>query len=191
MVVDQLANFLLGEAKLEQFLEEHVPYEIASGNNLAKVGLNEAKQLLSLPAGVEGSRTTGSMDAQLLLGKLHFACGNITLPLTSWNCILLQLIGIQNCFHTGEYSDALQFLSEAGLDLLTEKPLPLRSLKIIAESFAVQALALEKLPNSSVSVKNPEEREQQLLKSMETAGDIALLYLQEQDKLQGESRFLV
>lgn len=75
--------------------------------------------------------------------------------------------------------------------MLTEKPLPLRSLKIIAESFAVQALALEKLPTSSLSVKNPEEREQQLLKSMETAGDIALLYLQEQDKLQGKSCFHV
>lgn len=68
---------------------------------------------------------------------------------------------------------------------MTEKPLPLRSLKIIAESFAVQALALEKLPQSQMSNKTVEDRQQLLLKSMETAGDIALLYLQEQDKLQG------
>ncbi len=91
---------------------------------------------------------------------------------------------------TGEYSEALQYLSEAGLDQLTEKPLPIRSLKIIAESFAVQALALEKLPVGALSGKNLEDREQQLLKSMETAGDIALLYLQEQDKLQGMLYFL-
>lgn len=91
---------------------------------------------------------------------------------------------------TGEYSEALQYLSEAGLDQLTEKPLPIRSLKIIAESFAVQALALEKLPVGALSGKNLEDREQQLLKSMETAGDIALLYLQEQDKLQGRHYFL-
>jgi hypothetical protein len=76
-------------------------------------------------------------------------------------------------------------LSEAGLDQLTEKPLPLRSLKIIAESYAVQALALEKIPLGTPYSKNLESKEHQLLKSMETAGDIALLYLQEQDKLQG------
>ena len=64
--------------------------------------------------------------------------------------------------------------------------MPIRSLKIIAESFAVQALALEKVPIGPLSGKTVEDREQQLLKSMETAGDIALLYLQEQDKLQGK-----
>ena len=73
---DQLGNFLLGEAKLEQYLEENAPYDIATGVSRAKVGLNEAKQYLTLPAGADGSRTTGSMDAQLLLAKLHFACGN-------------------------------------------------------------------------------------------------------------------
>jgi len=87
--------------------------------------------------------------------------------------------------NVGEYNEALQFLSEAGLDQLTEKPLPVRSLKIIAESFAVQALALEKVPIGTPYGKTLENKEQQLLKSMETAGDIALLYLQEQDKLQG------
>ncbi|KAI9556045.1 hypothetical protein GHT06_018612 [Daphnia sinensis] len=163
---DQLANFLLGEAKLEQYLEEHTPYDAAHQTHAElKTGLQEAKQYLTLPAGIEGSRTTGSMDAQLLLAKLHFACG--------------------------EYNEALQFLSEAGLDQLTEKPLPVRSLKIIAESFAVQALALEKIPPGSTSGKNNDSREQQILKSMEIAGDIALLYLQEQDKLQGQSNWSI
>lgn len=86
----------------------------------------------------------------------------------------------------GEYTESLQYLSDAGLDHLTEKRLPTRSLKIIAESFAVQALAVEKSPVMGPSTKTKlEEREQRLLKSMETAGDITLLYLQEQDKLQG------
>jgi len=39
----------------------------------AKTGLTEAKNLLCSHA---GSKTTASMDAQLLLAKLHFACGN-------------------------------------------------------------------------------------------------------------------
>lgn len=71
-----MGNFLLGEAKLEQYLEEHMPYDASSDAIAAsKTGLSEAKQFLTLSAGIEGSRTTGSMDAQLLLAKLHFACG--------------------------------------------------------------------------------------------------------------------
>ena len=89
------------------------------------------------------------------------------------------------CFK-GEYSESLQYLLNAGLDQLTEKQLPTRSLKMIAESYAVQALALEKLLQASSSNnKQSEEMKQRLQKSMETAGDITLLYLQEQDKLQG------
>ena len=72
-----MGNFLLGEAKLEQYLEEHMPYDVSNEVSVAsKIGLNDAKHFLTLSAGIEGSRTTGSMDAQLLLAKLHFACGN-------------------------------------------------------------------------------------------------------------------
>lgn len=61
---------------MEQYLEEHTPYDAANQTHAeSKTGLQEAKQYLTLPAGIEGSRTTGSMDAQLLLAKLHFACG--------------------------------------------------------------------------------------------------------------------
>ena len=83
----------------------------------------------------------------------------------------------------GEYAEALQYLSEAGLDNLTGRKLPTRSLKIVAESFAVQALALEK--STLLSSESLNSKEQRLLKSMETAGDIALLYFQELDKSQG------
>lgn len=89
-------------------------------------------------------------------------------------------------FFKGEYSESLQYLLDAGLDQLTEKQLPTRSLKMIAESYAVQALALEKLLQAGSSNKQAEEIKQRLQKSMETAGDITLLYLQEQDKLQGQ-----
>ena len=71
---------MLGEAKLEQYLEENAPYDIATGVSRAKVGLNEAKQYLTLPAGEDDSRIRRSMDAELLLAKLHFACGNETQP---------------------------------------------------------------------------------------------------------------
>jgi len=158
-VDEQLTTFLLGEAKLEQYLEENPPYEHNASK--AKLGLMEAKQLLTLSAGKDRTRATGSMDAQLLLAKLHFACG--------------------------EYQEVLQYLSEAGLSHVTERPLPSRSLRIVAESFAIQALSLEKLATPS----KPAEQDQRLVKSLELAGEITLLYFQEQDKLHGQSTWSI
>jgi hypothetical protein len=63
----------LGEAKLEQYLDENPPLEQSAAK--AKIGLAEARRLLLQSAGEEGSKTTASMDAQLLLAKLNFACG--------------------------------------------------------------------------------------------------------------------
>ena len=52
------------------------------------------------------------MDGNLLLGKLNYACGN--------------------------YNDALLHYTNAELDSLTEKELPSRGLKIVAESYAIK-----------------------------------------------------
>jgi tetratricopeptide repeat protein 7 len=71
------------------------------------------------------------------------------------------------------------------LEQLTEKQLPSRSLRVVAESFAVHGLALEKVPPALSSKYQTAEKEQRVLKSLETAGDITLLYFQEQDKFQG------
>lgn len=57
----------------------------------------------------------------------------------------------------------------------------------MAESFAVHALSIEKTLQSKTT-KPKQDSEQQLLKSMETASHITLLYLQELDKLQGTER---
>lgn len=54
------------------------------------------------------------MDAHLLLGKLHYAMGM--------------------------YEEALKHYQQAELHTLTEKPLPCRSLRIIAESYAIKGL---------------------------------------------------
>jgi len=77
---------------MEQYLEEHMPYDASSDVTAAsKIGLSEAKQFLTLSAGIEGSRTTGSMDAQLLLAKLHFACGKQCVVQISPLCICVSL----------------------------------------------------------------------------------------------------
>jgi tetratricopeptide repeat protein 7 len=59
-----------------------------------------------------------SLDAYLLLGKLSYACGN--------------------------YEDALENFKKADLDNLAEKALPCRSVKIVAESFAIKGLVPSK-----------------------------------------------
>lgn len=54
------------------------------------------------------------LDAHLLLGKVHYAMGM--------------------------YEEALNHYQQAELHTLTEKPLPCRSLRIIAESYAIKGL---------------------------------------------------
>lgn len=57
-----------------------------------------------------------SLDALLLLSKLEYA--------------------------VGDYEGALAHLTAAGLDQLTEKTLPTRSLRIVAESYAIKGEVL-------------------------------------------------
>ncbi|KAK9502249.1 hypothetical protein O3M35_011053 [Rhynocoris fuscipes] len=154
-----LCNFLLGEGKLELFLEECPPLE--SNISKAKSGLSEAKKCLLIAAGEQGVKAGVALDAHLLLGKLHYAMGM--------------------------YEEALKHFMEADLQSLTEKSLPSRSLKIVAESYAVKGLCLEKVPPSSTSKYKHVEWEEQMIKSFELAGDLTLLYLQEQDKLQQQN----
>ncbi|XP_014242615.1 tetratricopeptide repeat protein 7B isoform X2 [Cimex lectularius] len=154
-----LCNFLMGEGKLEMFLEECPPLEC--NVNKAKVGLCPAKKCLLIAAGDLGVKAGVALDAHLLLGKLHYA--------------------------TGQYEDSLKHYMEADLQSLTEKSLPSRSLRIVAESYAVKGLCLEKVPPSSTSKYKHVEWEEQMVKSFELASDLTLLYLQEQDKIQQQS----
>ena len=54
------------------------------------------------------------MDAQILLAKL--------------------------CYAEHKFEEALNFYSKAGLDNLTEKALPLRSLRMIAEAYSIKGM---------------------------------------------------
>ncbi|XP_075226691.1 tetratricopeptide repeat domain 7 [Lycorma delicatula] len=151
-----LCNFLLGEGKLEVFLEECPPLE----NNISKArtGLNEAKKCLNTTAGDQGKKAGVALDSHLLLGKLHYAMGM--------------------------YDESLYHYIEADLNSLTEKSLPTRSLRIVAESFAIKGLCLEKVPPSSTSKYKQVEWEELMGHCFELAGDLTLLYLQKQDQLQ-------
>ncbi|XP_012134839.1 tetratricopeptide repeat domain 7 isoform X3 [Megachile rotundata] len=65
----------------------------------------------------------------------------------------------------------------------TEKHLSSRRLRIIAESYVIKGLCLEKLPPNSKSKYKIAEWQEQIIKCYEIAGDLTLVYLQEQDKL--------
>ncbi|CAD7011777.1 unnamed protein product [Ceratitis capitata] len=124
-----LANFLIGEAKLENYLEENAPIE--SNFAKSKTGLQDARRCLQLVTGENGQKAGIALDAYLLLAKLCYACG--------------------------EYE-------KTELNTLAEKELTLRSLKILAESYAIKA-----------------EKEAEMITCFERATDLGLLYLQEQD----------
>lgn len=88
---------MLGEARLESFLEECPPLEA----NIAKarLGLVEAKRCLHFVANENGQKAGIALDAYLLLAKLHYACG--------------------------EYDTSLEYFAKAELNSLAEKEVTL------------------------------------------------------------------
>ncbi|KAH0945183.1 hypothetical protein HN011_004668 [Eciton burchellii] len=184
-----LANFLCGEGRLETFLEQTPP--IDANISKARNGLIETRKFLILAANEKDKQALVVLDAHLLLGKLHYAMGM--------------------------YDDALHHYEQAELDTLTEKQLPCRSLRIIAESYAIKekeksftldtnkhlscrrlriiaesyaikGLCLERLPPNSKSKYKIAEWHEQIIKCYEISGDLTLVYLQEQDKMAAQQQ---
>lgn len=88
---------MIGEGKLESFLEENSPIE--ANFSKARNGLQEAKNYLNLVTGEDGRRAGIALDAHLLLAKLLYACG--------------------------DYQESLNNFSKAELNSLSEKELTL------------------------------------------------------------------
>uniref|UniRef100_A0A669D4K7 Tetratricopeptide repeat protein 7B n=1 Tax=Oreochromis niloticus TaxID=8128 RepID=A0A669D4K7_ORENI len=83
------------------------------------------------------------------------------------------------CYVEGEYKDALGHYSKVNLDDMQLAGAPVYRLSMIAESYATKGLCLEKVPAASSMT----EREQEIITCYEKSGDIALLYLQEAEKV--------
>ncbi|XP_017962268.1 tetratricopeptide repeat protein 7B [Drosophila navojoa] len=155
-----LANFLIGEARLESYLEEHaVAAESTFGR--AKNGLAEARRYLNLALGESGQKAGIALDAYLLLAKLCYACG--------------------------EYEQSLENFIKAELNTLAEKELTLRSLKILAESYAIKGLCLEQQAHKPTSKFKKAEKDTEMICCFERASDLGLLYLQEYDIVSGSN----
>ncbi|CAG0879431.1 unnamed protein product [Darwinula stevensoni] len=151
---DALSAFLIGEGKLESYLEKNPPSE--DKYQCARGFLDEARYFLSQSIGELGVKCGVAMDAQILLAKL--------------------------CYAEHKFEEALNFYSKAGLDNLTEKALPLRSLRMIAEAYSIKGRCLEKLPPPSTSKFRQAERLEQVLACYEKASNLALVYVQEVEK---------
>ena len=107
---ETLGWFLIGEGKLEEYLEEFPPKE--ENINEARKRLKDAKSCLEQTIGEEAKRLGVHLDSWILLAKLNFAMGN--------------------------YSESLKFYEKAQIESLEEKHLPTRSLKIMAEAFSIK-----------------------------------------------------
>ncbi|KAF4526349.1 hypothetical protein B566_EDAN014086, partial [Ephemera danica] len=152
--LELLALFLIGEGKLETFLFENPPLE--SNIQKARNGLHEARKYLVKASCKEAGEAGVSLDAFLLLGKLSFACGN--------------------------YDEALENFQKADLINLAEKPLPCRSIRIVAESYAIKEKQLLHMRNDDDADDEVQKAKRELTtKCLETATDLTLLYLQELD----------
>lgn len=130
-----LANFLIGEGRLESFLEDNPPVE--ANTNKLKNGLQDAKRYLKLVIGEDGRKAGIALDAFLLLAKLDYACGN--------------------------YDESLDNFIKAELNTLSEKELTLRSLRILAESYAIKGLCLEQQGIKAPSKFKKAEKEAEMV----------------------------
>ncbi|XP_047990139.1 tetratricopeptide repeat protein 7B [Leguminivora glycinivorella] len=147
---ESLAHFLIGEGKLEAYLDEWPPNK--ENIERAQRELSEARGYLTLATDEAGRKAGVALDAYLLLGKLNYACG--------------------------AYDEALKNYKMAELNTLTEKELPIRSLRIVAESYAIKGLCLEQTALPGSSRYKQAERESEMIRSFELASELTLLYLQ-------------
>ncbi|XP_045460527.1 tetratricopeptide repeat protein 7B [Harmonia axyridis] len=157
-----LCDFLIGEGKLENYIEEWPPIE--ANISRAKVSLIEAKRYLHQVTNDAGIKAGVAMDAHLLLGKLQYACG--------------------------QYTEGIKHFKAADLSNLSEKKLPLRSLRIVAESYAIKGLCLQKDENAPTKFKKA-GKEDEINKCFSLASDLGLLYMQKIEKEQQNQNSVV
>lgn len=128
--LEALSNFLIGEGKLESYLEENPPVETNFGK--ARIGLADAKRLLISVCGEDGRKAGLALDSHLLLAKLYYACG--------------------------EFEDSLEHFKLSDIDSLKQEiTLSSRTLRILAESYAAKGLCIEaKNPKGTSKFKTAE-----------------------------------
>uniref|UniRef100_A0A665W7I3 Tetratricopeptide repeat protein 7 N-terminal domain-containing protein n=1 Tax=Echeneis naucrates TaxID=173247 RepID=A0A665W7I3_ECHNA len=151
---DDLGELLLGECKLQTYLKEN-PIKQGASPRGPRPKLVEVRKHLTAALDRGNLKADYIQEASLLMAKL--------------------------CYVEGEYRDALDHYNRVNLDDMQLVGAPVYRLSMIAEAYATKGLCLEKVPASSPSLTT--EREQEIITCYEKSGDIALLYLQEAEKV--------
>uniref|UniRef100_A0A671XNX9 Tetratricopeptide repeat protein 7B n=1 Tax=Sparus aurata TaxID=8175 RepID=A0A671XNX9_SPAAU len=166
---DDLGELLLGECKLQTYLKEN-PIKQGASPRGPRPKLVEVRKHLTAALDRGNLKADYLQEASLLMAKL--------------------------CYVEGEYRDALGHYNKVNLDDMQLVGAPVYKLSMIAEAYATKGLCLEKVPAASPSLSNKNtgspasnrsttDREQEIINCYEKSGDIALLYLQEAEKVSG------
>ncbi|XP_056666507.1 tetratricopeptide repeat protein 7B isoform X7 [Monodelphis domestica] len=153
---DDMAELLLGESKLEQFLKEN-PFKQGASPRGPRPKLTEVRKHLTAALDRGNLKSEFLQESNLIMAKLNYV--------------------------EGDFKEALNIYDRVGLDDLLLTGVPPYRLRMVAEAFSTKGLCLEKLPISSSASNLHVDREQDIITCYEKAGDIALLYLQEIEKV--------
>nr|XP_030130704.3 tetratricopeptide repeat protein 7B isoform X1 [Taeniopygia guttata] len=153
---DDMAELLLGESKLEQFLKENTLKHSNSPRG-PQPKLTEVRKHLTAALDRGNLKPEFLQEANLIMAKLNYV--------------------------EGDYKEALNTYARVGVDDLQLTAVPPYRLRMIAEAYSTKGLCLEKLPISSSASNLHVDREQEIVTCYEKAGDIALLYLQEIERV--------
>ncbi|XP_054017888.1 tetratricopeptide repeat protein 7B isoform X1 [Dryobates pubescens] len=153
---DDMAELLLGESKLEQFLKDNILKQSSSPRG-PRPKLTEVRKHLTAALDRGNLKPEFLQEANLIMAKLNYV--------------------------EGDYKEALNTYARVGVDDLQLAAVPPYRLRMIAEAYSTKGLCLEKLPISSSASNLHVDREQEIVTCYEKAGDIALLYLQEIERV--------
>ncbi|KAM9147417.1 tetratricopeptide repeat protein 7B isoform 4-T4 [Pangshura tecta] len=153
---DDMAELLLGESKLEQFLKEN-PFKQGTSPWGPRPKLTEVRKHLTAALDRGNLKPEFLQEANLIMAKLNYV--------------------------EGDYKEALNTYARVEVDDLHLVAVPPYRLRMIAEAYSTKGLCLEKLPISSSTSNLHTDREQEIITCYEKAGDIALLYLQEIERV--------
>uniref|UniRef100_A0A8D2M8C5 Tetratricopeptide repeat protein 7B n=1 Tax=Zonotrichia albicollis TaxID=44394 RepID=A0A8D2M8C5_ZONAL len=153
---DDMAELLLGESKLEQYLKENTLKHSNSPRG-PQPKLTEVRKHLTAALDRGNLKPEFLQEANLIMAKLNYV--------------------------EGDYKEALNTYARVGVDDLQLTAVAPYRLRMIAEAYSTKGLCLEKLPISSSASNLHVDREQEIVTCYEKAGDIALLYLQEIERV--------
>ncbi|XP_028352119.1 tetratricopeptide repeat protein 7B isoform X3 [Physeter macrocephalus] len=153
---DDMAELLLGESKLEQYLKEH-PLRQGASPRGPRPQMTEVRKHLTAALDRGNLKSEFLQESNLIMAKLDYV--------------------------EGDYEAALNIYARVGLEDWPLTGVPPYRLRMAADAYATKGLCLEKLPISSSASNLHVDREQDVITCYEKAGDIALLYLQEIERV--------